>query len=136
MRKIFMLFFCCCALSSLHAQAPVNDNCANAIVLDSLDGWCSMVRQYTTVGATPTVGLATPGCMPASNVPNDVWFAFDAIGSDVNISISGATRLNAGGTLRSPQFALYTGTCGNLREANTCISDAFNRNSIQSFHPD
>jgi len=133
MRKIFMLFFCCCALSSLHAQAPVNDNCANAIVLDTLDGWCSMVRQYTTVGATPTVGLATPGCMPASNVPNDVWFAFDAIGSDVNISISGATRLNAGGTLRSPQFALYTGTCGNLREANTCISDAFNRNSIQSF---
>lgn len=131
MRKIFILFFCFFALYTLRAQRPINDDCANAIVLDTVNGWCSRVAQFTTVGATPTVGLATPLCMPSANTPNDVWFAFDAVASDVSVSISGATRINPGGTLRSPQFALYTGSCGSLREINACASDANNRHTIQ-----
>lgn len=133
MRKIFVLFISVFALGKLYAQAPVNDICTNAFLLDTLDGWCSRSAQFTTVGATPTAGLAIPTCMATGTVHNDVWFAFDAIGTDVNISIAGATRLNPGGTLRAPQFALYRGTCGNLQEMNTCISDAFNRHTIQAF---
>jgi hypothetical protein len=128
-----MLLLCTIVLCELRAQAPVNDNCANAFTLDTVSGWCSRVAQFTTIGATPTQGLAVPRCTPQNSTPNDVWFVFDAIGTDVNISVSGATRINGGGTLRSPQFALYTGTCGNLRETNDCISDARSRNTVQSF---
>ena len=128
-----MLLLCTIVLCELRAQAPVNDNCANALVLDTVSGWCSQVAQFTTIGATPTGGLAIPTCMPSANVHNDVWFVFDAIGPDVNVSISGATRLNQGGTLRSPQFAIYQGSCGNLTEIGVCISDANDRHSIQAF---
>lgn len=133
MRKIFVLFVSVFALGKLYAQAPINDNCADAIALDTVTGWCSRTAQFTTIGSTTTTGLGIPRCSPQTTNPNDVWFVFDAIGTDVNISITGATRLNAGGTLRSPQFTLYTGTCGNLRETNDCISDARNRNTVQSF---
>lgn len=126
-----MLLLCTLALCELRAQAPVNDNCASPFVLDTVNGWCSRIAQFTTVGATPTVGLAVPRCTPSTTTPNDVWFAFDAIGTDLSISVSGATRINAGGTLRAPQFTVYTGNCGNLTEINACISDANNRNSVQ-----
>jgi gliding motility-associated-like protein len=131
MRNLFLLFFCAVTLGSLHAQAPSYDNCANAFVLDTVSGWCSRNAQFTTVGATPTVGLAVPRCIPSASTPNDVWFVFDAIGSDLSVSVSGATRINSGGTLRSPQFAIYTGSCGSLTEINACISDAQNRNTVQ-----
>ena len=128
-----MLLLCTFVLCELRAQAPTNDNCANAFALDTVSGWCSRTAQFTTIGATPTVGLAVPRCTPQANVPNDVWFVFDAIGTDLSISVSGATRVNAGGTLRAPQFSVYTGTCGNLNEINACSSDASTprRNSVQ-----
>ncbi len=113
--------------SALWAQAP-NNNCANAIPLADVSSWCSAVAEFSNVGATNS-GLSA-SCFPNNQVSNDVWFSFVAEATDVNISLVGNVQINAGGTLQTPQFALYQGDCGNLVQ-NACTSDAFNNGAVQ-----
>lgn len=115
--------------SDLIAQ-PANDACQNAIVLTDLDGYCSATGAFTNQGATASPQVL-PGCFPADG-PVDVWFAFVADATNVNISVIGNSGLNAGGTLQNPQLALYSGACDALVEEE-CISDAFNNNLVETF---
>lgn len=114
------------------AQAPRNDECINAIRLPSVEGYCSQVGEFTTVAATVS-SVANPSCFVTTATSGDVWFSFEAIATQINISIVGQLPVNAGGTLRNPQFALYAGACNTLRQLG-CLSDLGNRNTIQAFN--
>jgi gliding motility-associated-like protein len=86
------------------------------------------VAFYTNVNATPTG--PDPFCFP--DVGLDVWFSFVAVGTDVSINVIGNTPSNPGGSLNNPQFAIYSGNCGNLTEIQ-CSSDAFGTNITETF---
>ncbi len=117
-------------LSAIAAFAqPANNECASAIRLTDVKNWCSDNAAYSNAEATPS-SQALPGCFPNNQESRDVWFYFIAQGTNVSINVTGNTTINQGGTLRNPQFALYRGSCNNLTIVD-CISDAFNRNSVE-----
>ncbi|MGA1582009.1 MAG: gliding motility-associated C-terminal domain-containing protein [Saprospiraceae bacterium] len=116
-------------VAAIHGQ-PANDVCQNAIFLSDLDGFCSGTGAFTNAGASASPE-PLPGCFPADG-PVDVWFAFVADATNVNISVIGNSGLNGGGTLQNPQLALYSGACGSLVEEE-CISDAFNNDLVETF---
>ena len=126
------IFLLACIMYSVQLVAqPANDECADATVLTDVSNWCSTVAQFTTVNATPSAD-PSPTCFPTAQTNNDIWFSFVAQAENINISVAGNTNLNPGGTLQSPQLALYSGNCGNLVEEE-CISDAFNNNVAETF---
>lgn len=90
--------------------APDNDDCTNATLL-TVGGTCSMLS-YTSVEATSEgpEPAPSPGC--GFYQGGDVWFK-------VVVPASGALRIErTNGTLNA-QYALYSGTCGNM-EVITC----------------
>jgi len=109
---------------------PVNDDCFNAFLLNDLNNWCSEPGEYTTVDATPSAE-PLPSCFPQAE-SSDVWFAFMATANTVNITVNGNTAAG-GGSLQSPQLALYSGVCGTGLLIEECISDATNNNTIETF---
>lgn len=121
----FLLF-----ATALLAQ-PANDECVNAINLTDVTSWCSEPFGLTSEASTPSA-VPNPTCFPNNQTVNDVWFSFVAEASAVNISVTGATSVTTGGTLRNPQIALYSGGCSGLT-AIGCISDAMNENFAQFF---
>ncbi|MBK9379613.1 MAG: gliding motility-associated C-terminal domain-containing protein [Saprospiraceae bacterium] len=102
---------------------PANDNCQKPEKLSDVSKYCSAVGAFTTVGATPS-GYGIPSCWNSSN--GDVWFSFRAFASDVSITVIGTNIVNnsPGGTLASPQVALYSGVCGGVISELNCGSDA------------
>ncbi|MCB9080467.1 MAG: gliding motility-associated C-terminal domain-containing protein [Lewinellaceae bacterium] len=127
LRTILLGWFGLLTIASLSAQIS-NDNCSTAIILTNLDSWCSDSAAYTTVGATDA-NINRPRCFP-QEAQRDIWFAFDARATDVSIAVTGETRLGRGGSLRTPQVAIFRGTCGALEEVQ-CISDNNGRNVVQ-----
>lgn len=107
---------------------PANNNCSSAIFLDDVSSWCSASGAYTNVGATDS-GI-DPACFPPNSL--DVWFAFTAQATTVNITVVGDVNINAGGTLSNPQFALYSGDCGSLVEVD-CSNAPPSDNIINAF---
>lgn len=110
---------------------PANDNCFSPTILSDLSNWCSSAGQFTNVNATasPEPG---PTCFP--NIEkHDVWFAFQAQANTVNINVIGNTNTNPGGTLASPEVALYSGSCVSGLTQLECISDADNNNTVETF---
>jgi len=107
-----------------------NDECVSSIQLDNVAEYCSSIGQFSNTGASLSP-QANPNCFPADNNTADVWFSFDAIGTDVKIRVLGAAGNNFGGTLQNPQFALYSGDCTNLVQEQ-CFSDAFGTNIAES----
>jgi len=131
-RILLLCSFFCVSTLTLLAQ-PANDECADALELTDIVDFCSSPATYTNAQASQS-SQETPGCFPDDpNAPhNDVWFRFTAVATDVNIRVIGATRLNAGGTLRNPQVAIYSGSCSELTLLQ-CISDNMNNNVAQTF---
>jgi gliding motility-associated-like protein len=130
MNKHLVLLLLWSWTSLLWAQ-PVNDECINAIPLTDLNNWCSEPEAFTNEGAT-TSPEANPSCFPATQESFDVWFSFVAQANTVGISVFGDLDFNEGGTLRDPQFALYTGDCDDLTII-ACQSDGFNADQISLF---
>lgn len=126
------LFLSVFSFNILWAQ-PANDDCENATFLNNVTNYCSAVGQYTNVDATET-NPDNPSCWPQGSTTNDVWFAFTANATDVNIAVIGDTPgvPGPGGTLDSPQYALYSGDCGNLTQVQ-CTSDATGNDLVSSF---
>ena len=125
-----MLFLIILGTKAISAQ-PINDECNSVILLTDVDNWCSEAGAYTNLAATPSPE-ANPFCFPLTP-SHDVWFAFVAQATTININVIGNIGLNPGGTLEDPEVALYSGTCGpNLVELE-CISDAFNNNIVETF---
>ena len=108
-----------------------NDECSRAIILNNVVNFCSQPGEFTNQGATLS-NVTRASCFPDETNARDVWFAFVARTSDVNISVIGNTAISSGGTLRTPQVAIYSGSCTNLVQVG-CISDGFGTNTAQMF---
>lgn len=123
------LFFLVFAAS---ASAQVaNDECSGAIFINNVTNFCSEPGAYSNQGASLS-NVTRASCFPDETNARDVWFAFVAQSSDVNISVTGNTSIAPGGTLTLPQLAIYSGSCTNLTQVG-CISDGFGTNAVQTF---
>ncbi len=131
MRFFYAFLFAGLLLPARAWLQPANDDCENAIFLTDVSNWCSDFAEYNNTGATVSP-VVSPSCFAASQENNDVWFAFVAEATDVNISVVGNTNINQGGSLDNPQFTLYSGGCGNLSE-EACTNDSFGSGAAQSF---
>jgi gliding motility-associated-like protein len=125
MNKKLSLLVCALAFGVTLVAQPSYDNCNSPVKIGDITKYCSKVGEFTTVDATPS-GYGASTCWSAS--PGDVWFAFRAFASDVNITIIGANVAGTpGGTLRTMQAALYSGVCGGTLQEINCGTD--NRNA-------
>ena len=98
---------------------PINDDCANAILLTDVSDWCSNKDAYTTVNATPS-GFGKASCFGSAG--KDVWFRFTAIGSDATLIVRGNDNSAPGGTLTNPEVAIYSGDCSGPINEQQCAS--------------
>ncbi len=130
-RYLFIVFLLFNTVADQLFAQPANDECANAIPLADVQGWCSEPRAYTLVGATQSPD-PLPFCFPNNQTVRDLWFSFVAVATDINVSVIGNVAVNSGGSLNNPQLAVYSGNCGNLTEIE-CISDAFGSNVAETF---
>lgn len=118
MRKLILTFASLLLFSVLAFAQPANDECSSPVVIPDVTAFCSPIAAYTNVGATPT-NYFPSGCP----TQNDVWFAFTAEATDINITIRGATPNGPGGTLQDPVVSLHFGTCGGTLDALECVSN-------------
>jgi len=109
----FTILFSLFSSVKIYAQAPANDDFANAIsfTFDANGEFETNPAQYTTIGAT------ADGARPAKwgQGPNQsVWFKFIATTNEVNIllDIDGAS-----GTMGRPLLALYENITSDLASA-------------------
>ena len=109
---------------------PANDDCAGAINIPSVTNFCSPAGAYTNVGATPS-GFGPAGCWAITG--NDVWYSFKATATDVTITVKGATPQAAGGTLVSPQIALYLGNCSGTINELECQKSPGANNVVEAY---
>lgn len=73
--------------------------------------YCTNPAFYSNSTATASIETR-PTCWPtvtASPTISDVWLKFKAAGTDVQISVEGG---GTAGTIKQPNLALYSGTCG------------------------
>lgn len=121
------------AISPLLAQ-PVNDDCENAITLDDVSNFCSDVGAYNLTGATASP-QDLPSCWPLMSQANDIWFQFTAEATDLNVVMIGdnSGAIGPGGTLESPQFAIFEGDCNGVFTEVQCSSDNSNTNITETF---
>ncbi len=88
----------------LTAQAPVNDDYANAIDVSSFINSCSANAAYTVVNATPDRNAGSEWSNSGSGPKSNVWFKFAATTDQIHIDIN---RGGSKGTLTYPQMALW-----------------------------
>ncbi len=89
------------------AQAPANDNCADALEI-TVENTC-VLQSFTSVNATteaPEIA-ANPTCGLYQGA--DVWFVFEA-------PASGNFRVEISSAINAAQWAIYSGSCGNLTQ--------------------
>lgn len=103
-RIIFLLVLTAFSLKGF-TQAPSNDNCSGAIVINDARKFCSTAGQYSNSNATPSFTNSGP----------DVWFAFVSRDLEVKITVTG-------GTLQSPVVKLYN-SCGEGARVVPVITD-------------
>lgn len=132
MRYNYILAFAIIMLSPVFLFAqPSNDECVDAIFIPEVEAWCSEVAEFNNYDATISPE-ASPTCFPNNQDNNDVWFAFEAVATTVNVSVIGMVPNLPGGNQQNPQFAVYEGTCDNLNILG-CASDAFNVDQASLF---
>ena len=125
----FLLVLFSASYAPLYAQ-PSNDECFSAIALTNVQNWCSAPAAYTTGGATLSASVPRPVCFPFGTTAPDVWFSFIPQASDLRVSVKGAAGQNPGGTLQSPQIAIYTGSCSSPILVY-CASDKLGLNYVE-----
>jgi Secretion system C-terminal sorting domain len=87
---------------------PANDNCAGAIALTVNPNFnCNSSIERTTVSATQTSGETAPSC-GATGINDDVWFTFQATGTDHRILVEARIGIS------TMLIQVYSGTCGSL----------------------
>ena len=130
--NLLLAFFMLVYTQTIQAQA-LNDECNTAIHLNNVDNWCSAVAAFSNADGTASFPSNPPPaiCIPQAEF-HDIWFSFTAQANAVNITVIGNTSSGAGGTLNSPQFILYGGSCANLTELD-CSSDNSNANIVESY---
>jgi hypothetical protein len=94
-----------CSCSAL-CNAPVNDNCQQALTLGTLSSAaCTGMQMNSTACATPS--NIQPTCFSSFNTLNDVWYTFTPVDGDIELVMNALATADIG-------VAVYTGTCGNL----------------------
>lgn len=109
---------------------PINDDCDGAIELLDVANWCSPKAAYTSINATPS-GFGSATCFDGAG--NDVWFRLTTIGSDLTILVRGNDSAAPGGTMTSPQVALYAGDCSGSISQLAC-KKALGGQNVVSLH--
>jgi large repetitive protein len=127
------------------AQVPVNDECINALDINTLApsgayyNYCSLPSEFTSVNATAGVYTAVPAFVQplcfGGATGRDVWFKFttDNTNLDLTLTIRGGTL--GSGLLHQPQIALYReGTFGCPADGNDldleCVRSAAGASSL------
>ena len=86
---------------SINLEFGTNGTQGGAINIFPVDSWCSLLQEYSTVGASPD-GSST-SCLP-SGPNNNVWFRFKAVSKFIRISLyTGGEN----GTIKLPSIALW-----------------------------
>ncbi len=110
------------------SPTPTNDEPCNAIHLPAVTSTCQF-GQYTTVGATASMGAPTPAsCIGGSGAAiggfssssQDVWFSVTVPASG-NVDVTVQPNTGAG-SIPDGVMALYTGTCSSLTQV-VCSDD-------------
>ncbi|KJS07408.1 MAG: hypothetical protein VR77_00960 [Flavobacteriales bacterium BRH_c54] len=116
-----------CITGPSASPIPTNDEPCNAIALPTVNSDCNFL-QFSTVGATASMGAPTPLACSGGSAPQqggfgagsaDVWFS---VVVPANGQISITTQLNFG--INDGVMALYSGTCGSLTQI--ACSDDYN----------
>ena len=113
-----------------------NDECKFAYTIDDVSDFCSDTLDFSNNLATVSKDTAA-SCWPREDIINgvqqnfnkDVWFTFRPDKSAMLVRLFGAGSFN-GKTIDNPQFVIYTGTCGNLKEV-ACGSVLGNQNFLE-----
>ena len=134
----FSILFLIVTFGGLPIKAQVfNDFCNSALNIEDPTSFCSDFGEYTNVNSIPS-GTPSPGCWSnaMTNIDNDVWFTFIAMGNTVSVNVNGDSDDNLpGGTLNFPEMALYEGNCDALIE-DGCASDFDNQGVVEFVIPD
>ena len=117
---VFFLFSMLLSTGIIVAQAPANDNCANAILINS-DSACvvgtSQLNAQTLGSATGDGGTIASACTAVAS--QDVWYKFIAKTPQPTITISNLGT-NWGTELK---IQLLSGSCGSFTEI-ACANNA------------
>lgn len=102
MIRIITLFIFLFSITIAGAQAPPNDNCANAIQLVNVNNFCG-----NQLFGTPTFDLTDGPCPPTFNPSLNTWFRFTAVGHTVTVGAAAGASLYKITLVRFP-----FGACG------------------------
>lgn len=106
---------------------PANNQCANAIPISNPSNFCSETAAFSLVGATYTAP-ELPSCQ--FNQSPDLWFTFEAIGTDLSVRVNGDAGIIRAGTILFPEVTVYEGTCNGLGQIG-CLSNAFGNGVVE-----
>lgn len=112
MEKFILLFSSLLITLGIAAQ-PANDECINAIPLSNELQFCTGVGEFSNEGATTSLD-DYPACIDEEAEIRDVWFSFVAQATEISINLNGDIPLQSGGSIRTPQFVLWSGECDDL----------------------
>lgn len=127
MPTLLLLFLGLFSLNYIAAQ-PANDECINAIALPAMAEFCTTTGEFNNSDATPSF-IDYPACIREEDRNRDVWFSFVAQATEVSVRIIGNESSNPGGSLLTPQFLLYEGSCDALTDIG-CVSVIVGQNSL------
>lgn len=115
MRKIF--FNLCmfamsggCLLTAVSAFAQSNNECASALQITDPENFCSPPNAANNLFATAS-NVPLPPCF--NTAQHDVWFWFIAEAPNAVAVVNGGS-ISGGGSLVSPEIAIYEGACDAL----------------------
>jgi gliding motility-associated-like protein len=122
--KLIAIAFFVIIVSNKQIRAQ-GDDCGGAVKITNVVKYCSADAQFTNVNYTASIWpLAT--CWPA-DADNDAWFYFTAIGTDVQISVTGG---GSKGTIKKPNIELKRGDCTTLYSMACSAQNATNATSL------
>jgi PQQ-dependent dehydrogenase (s-GDH family) len=90
-------------------NSPINDECANAILLPT--STTTYLSTATITGATASAGIPIGSCTGTPD--DDVWFYFTAIKPNPTIALANVAA-NISGTGGGSRMQLFSGSCGSL----------------------
>ncbi len=102
--KYCAVSFLLAIITLIGAAQPVNDDQANAILLNDLDNWCSNFMEYTNMGASNDVAAGSCWKNNSGNGHNNVWFKFQATTTDVTVKV--LSEAITGFDMRGQQMSL------------------------------
>jgi hypothetical protein len=110
----------------LLAQAPANDNCANAAwltpELSCINGTSSLTGQTISNSTYEASAIAASSCGAGNS--QDVWYRFTANSTRPTITLSNmGTSLTGGPGANRRRIQLLSGTCGSFTEVG-CVNGA------------